>query len=129
MPKPRKPTHLLELCGAFKHDPARGEARANEPVPTGALGEPPSCLNKSQCAIWFELAAQVPPGVLTNADRFTVELTVRLIAKMRRGTAMASDTALLQNCLGRMGLTPSDRSKVSVVPTDTPAKSPFAEFA
>lgn len=127
MSRPRKPTKLIALQGGFRKHPERARARAAEPQPNGELGDPPACLSKVQQRIWYELAEQVPSGVLTNADRILVELTVRLISKMRSGRAMASEVSLLQSCLSRMGLTPADRSRVSSSTPDKP-RNAFAEL-
>jgi hypothetical protein len=127
MSRPRKPTNLIALQGGFRKHPERARARANEPQPQGELGEPPACLGKAQQAVWYELSAQVPAGVLTNADRMLVEISVRLISKMRSGRATAGETSLLQSCLSRMGLTPADRSRVSTSVSDKP-RNAFAEL-
>jgi phage terminase small subunit len=109
---------MLERSGAFDHDPQRREARENEPVPAGPLGEPPEYLTETQKAIWHELAEQVPAGVLTIADRILVEITVKLIARLRdpNERLKAAETNQIIACLARMGLTPADRSKISAKP-------------
>src|SRR4051812_5446681 len=75
MARHRLPTELLERSGAFDHDPQRREARSDEPLPSGPLGDPPEYFSAAQKAIWHELAEQVPEGVLTIADRILVEIT------------------------------------------------------
>ena len=116
MSRPRISTAILEARGAFIHNPGRRVARANEPKPTGQLGRPPKHLASDEKKIWRELARIVPPGVLTNSDRWFVEMTVRLMPCLRQRTVTASQIGQLLQCLGRMGLTPADRSRVSVVP-------------
>ena|SRR5690349_3505407 len=124
MPRPRKPTRVLELTGAFKKDPARGRAREGEPHPEGALGNPPNCLDEVQKARWNELKKQAP--WLTVSDRILVEQTCRLWALERAGTANATQSRLLSTNLGKLGMTPSDRSKVKV-PGERPGKkNPFS---
>lgn len=55
MGRPRKPTKILELSGAFKKDPQRKEARASEPVfPSGAI-EPPDWLDMDAREIWSQV--------------------------------------------------------------------------
>ena len=112
MARPRKPTAVLELTGAFQKNPQR--RRANEPKPTGSLGEPPVDFDEVLRALWQDLARMVPAGVLTNADRWLVELTCRTMRQVRKGTALAAERNLLLSCLSRMGLTPADRSKIAV---------------
>lgn len=112
MARPRKPTAVLELTGAFKKDPQR--KRPNEPKPSGSLGEPPADFDRDLKANWRELACMVPAGVLTNADRWLVELACRTMQHVRKDIALASERNLLLSCLSRMGLTPADRSRIAV---------------
>lgn len=133
MSRPRKPTALLELNGAFRKDPKRGRARASEPIPTGPLGDAPKYFSKRVRDIWNELASLAPAGVLTNADRWLAETTCLLMAKQRRygiggrdGIA-TGELSILNQCLIRIGLTPADRSKVSV-PKRNDAPNPFSEL-
>jgi hypothetical protein len=124
--RPRKPTAAHELSGSFEKHPERKAERANEPKPEGPLGAPPPCFEEGTStgsrliAIWHELVAQVPPGVLTSADRFHVELAVRLTHRIRTSNAKAGDYSRLDILLGKMGMNPADRAKVNVVPTGVP---------
>lgn len=88
--RPRKPTAVLEMSGAFRHNPARKRARAAEPKVLGSLGGPPAhflepsgVMNKYP-EIWNELAAQVPPGVGSMSDRIQFETLVKVTAELRR---------------------------------------------
>lgn len=119
MGRPPKPTNLLQLTGAFKKNPKRGAKRANEPKPEGPLGDPPArFLNPhSPSAVyhlemWHELIGMAPIGVLTSADRWAAELACVLMAKVRYGGFKGGDVAQLSSLMGKMGLTPSDRSRV-----------------
>lgn len=112
MARPRKPTAVLKLTGAFKKDPQR--KRLHEPKPTGSLGDPPADFDDYLKALWRDLVRMVPAGVLTNADRWLVELACRTMRDVKKGTALASERNLLLSCLSRMGLTPADRSKIAV---------------
>lgn len=112
MARPRKPTAVLELTGAFKKDPQR--KRDAEPKPSGPLGEEPLHFDEDLKAIWRELAAMVPARVLTISDRWLVELACRTMQQVRKGTALAAERNLLLSCLSRMGLTPADRAKIAV---------------
>lgn len=85
MARPRKPTAVLEQNGAFDHNPQRRDARESEPIPTGPLGDPPSSLTDVERGIWHELTLQIPPGVLTIADRMVMEVLCALIARHRGG--------------------------------------------
>jgi hypothetical protein len=129
MGRHRLPTEILARNGAFDHDPQRLEDRQDEPVPTGPLGDPPDYFNDKQIEIWHELASQVPPGVLTVADRILVEITCKLIARMRdpEDQLKAAETNQIISCLARMGLTPADRSKIAAKPPDS--EKPADTFA
>jgi hypothetical protein len=134
MTRPRKPTAILELQGAFKKHPERRAAREHEPVASGPLGDPPECLSKEEKAVWVEISALLPPKVGTNADRIAFELMCRITARMREdgigeryGISNGEVTALCNLC-GRFGMTPADRSKIAV-PRPDDADNPFAQIA
>ena len=125
MPKPRKPTsQLSELT--LKRNTGRYADRANEPKPTNILGPPPKHLAPTQKKLWKELVKRIPDGVLYDCDTYIVELTVRLIEKMRTGTLMTSEVSQYRGCLASLGLTPADRSRVSVSEPQTDDE-PFSE--
>jgi hypothetical protein len=136
MSRPRKPTAILELNGAFAKNPKRGRARASEPKPGGPLGDPPAHLSVGGKAAWVELQSFVPANVLTAADRWLVELCCQIMADLRENGRASRlnikgvpgcDSAQLLQGLSKMGLSPSDRSKVSVLSDEKPVNS-FAEL-
>jgi hypothetical protein len=116
MPQPRIPTAILQTRGAFEHDPARGRARANEPVPSGPLGDPPDRLDRDEREAWIELAAILPPGVAMNTDRWALEELVCLKVKCQRRIATAAERSELAKYLSKFGMTPADRSRVCATP-------------
>lgn len=116
MPQPRVPTSILRARGAFKNHPEREKDRVNEPVAKDPLGPPPKHLSKEEKKIWKELAAIIPEGVAFATDRWIVETAVILKAKERAGTILCAERNLLINCLSKMAMTPSDRSKVVAAP-------------
>lgn len=118
MARPRTPTAVLELKGAFRKNPARGRARAGEPKVDRPLGSPPDSLSVEVHAAWCELEEMTPDGVLTYADRWLVEMAARLMDLVRRGLAETKDYSALMRCLASMGLTPVDRSKINLAPPD-----------
>jgi hypothetical protein len=67
-------------------------------------------------AIWVELVSQVPPGVLTVSDRMHVELTCRLMDRVRTKEARSGDYSRLDVLLGKMAMNPADRSRVNLAP-------------
>jgi hypothetical protein len=111
---------VLERRGAFKHDPQRKRDRLDEPKPAAELGEPPEYFTEELIAIWDELAGVCPAGVLTNADRWLVELACQLMLKFRtvglipKVGMTGAELCQLITCLSRMGMTPADRSRVGV---------------
>jgi hypothetical protein len=112
MARPRTPTAIQELKGAFKKDPQR--RRDQEPEHNGPLGAPPPGFDDELTAIWYELDGMVAARVLAKSDRWLVELACRTMRDVRKGQALASERNLLLSCLSRMGLTPADRSKIAV---------------
>lgn len=116
MSRPRTPTAVLEARGAYENHPERRVSREHEPQPTAGIGNAPKHFTAEQKKIWKEFVKIVPPGVLFNSDRWLLETLVVLKSREREGTI--SDTARSQMiaCLGKLGMTPADRSKVSAVP-------------
>jgi phage terminase small subunit len=135
MARPRKPTNVLQLAGAFKKNPDRGRARANEPRPTGAIGDPPDALSEAVRKAWHDTVAEAPPGVLTNADRGILTLVAMLRDHAEHGEIYITregvvtdervwDTkklALLKSCYTELGMTPASRSKVQIKPAEEAA--------
>lgn len=143
MGRPRKTTQQHELSGSFDTHPERKAARALEPIPHGPLGASPACFtaaggcpeeeSERLVAIWDEIVSEVPPGVLTICDRKHLELACRLLNRIRKDLGKSGDYSRLDVLLGKMGMNPSDRSKVSVVPgskpTDGEVSNPFDAIA
>ena len=79
-------------------------------------------------AAWHELVAMAPPGVLTNADRWAVEIAAGLMAEYRKGEMLPAGVGHLRSILGRMGLTPADRAALSI-PQPEKTENKWAKFA
>ena len=128
MSRPRKPTVVHELSGAFRKNPDRARARVNEPQPRAGIGPPPSHLGEDEQRAWDEIVGILPGGVAFNSDRLALEMTAVLLVRFRRDQSEMSAAlfARLEGLLGRFGLTPADRSKI-VVP-DREAKNPFGQL-
>ena len=111
MARPRTPTAELERTGAFVKDPQR----AREDAPTRApLGDPPATLPAEMYETWQELRQIAPVDVLRCADAWVVENAVRLMYSQRTEEKFTmAQMSQLNWCLSRMGMTPSDRSKVN----------------
>lgn len=124
MARPRKPTAALELNGAFRKNPQR---KRQDPATSGPLGEPPATLPEIFHATWFEIASEAPLDVLRVRDRKLVELVARLTYQLRNDPEIpVGKLALLMQCLSRLGMTPSDASKVHA-PKEK-SESPFSKF-
>jgi len=124
-------TMQLTLNGGLKHDPQRYAGRQAEPIPSGPIGNPPKDFSPALKSIWKELKSQSPPGVLTNSERLILEILCRLTLKLRQGTITTGETSQLIACIARLGLTPTDRVRVHVVPTvakPTEEESVFASL-
>lgn len=111
MSRPRTPTNVLELRGAFDKDPQR---RREDPHVEAGLGAPPGYFDEGERAIWREIAESAPEGVLSKSDRLCVEMLVPLIVRLRNREPMkAAERAFMLSTLTRMGCTPADRSRVA----------------
>lgn len=126
MARPRKPTAALELKGAFKKDPKRKAARANEPKVAAPIGPPPNSLEGDAAAIWNEL---IEHGFwLTAADRMLLEIACRLFDMFRVGTLDGGGISKLITALSKLGFSPTDRSKVQAPGSKEPEDNPYSEF-
>lgn len=126
MARPRKPTAVLELKGAFKKDPQRKAARANEPAISDGIGSPPSELGIAEQALWAELAGY---GTwLTAGDRLLLEIACRLMVLFRGNALDGGGISKLITSLAKLGFSPTDRSKVNAPGAKEPEEDPFADF-
>ena len=115
MARPRTATKILELKGAFKVNPER--KRPAEPE--GRAGFParaPAGLTKFQKQAWAEIVKAVPDGVLTGSDLPAVKMVVSLYAEfLEEGIKMPyQHMARLCTEMGKLGLNPSDRARLSI---------------
>jgi hypothetical protein len=128
MPQPRVPTAVLEMRGSFKRHAERKKKRQYEPVVEEPIGGPPANFTEKELETWNELMRLAPGGVLTSADQWSVEVAVKLMAKVREDRANSADIGQLITLLGRFGMTPADRSKVKVsIPVKKPG-NPFTKI-
>lgn len=129
MSRPRKPTETLNQQGAFLKNPQRTRS---DPKTAGPLGAPPKSLPAEAHAIWAELAAEAPLGVLTCADRAMFANLVWLQYQLRQHMAGGGgwkgwQQSALNWLYSHCGMTPSDRSKVNAVSEDGPT-DPGAKY-
>ena len=127
MARPRTPSNVLELRGAFKKDPQR--KRKNEPKPTGSIGHFSAGPIGAQ-EIWNELVLACPQNVLTNADRMALEIAVEYMRQFRQDPVgcPAERVKTLINLLARFGMTPSDRAKLSIPEKNKEVEDPWASL-
>jgi hypothetical protein len=127
MPAHRKPTEVLELSGAFQHNPAR--RRPVGPKSSEPVGPPPVHLAADEAECWYEFTRDAPAGVLTGGDRFALEVLCRLVAKSRRQWLSGAEWANLRAFLGELGASPAARSRVAPAAPEPPAESALDRFA
>ena len=119
MPRPRTPTATLARTGALERDRKRHQGRQNEPEAAELIGEAPDFLLPAQRDAWQYIVERCPAGVLRRADEVLVVACAVLLEKILAGAASPAALTRLHGMLASMGMTPSDRSRVSV---PTPAK-------
>jgi hypothetical protein len=131
MARPKTPSNVLQLNGAYKKNPNRKPDEGTEPELKAGVGEPPEYLDADAKALWHEIVSLACHGVLGDSDRLIVELAATLMAEFRRGgrdetgKPLFSDARLsrLQAALGQLGMTPADRSKVKIPQKAKPANA------
>ena len=116
--RPRTPTAVLELRGAFKNHPSRLRDRKLEPLVTTPLPEPPRRLPKPVRSVWVEMGSY--GFCLTSADKFLVEIAATLMSRYRGDELKSADTSLLIGLLNKIGFSPAERRKLNL-PTRTDA--------
>jgi hypothetical protein len=80
---------------------------------------------------WHDIAAHCHAGVLCRADRIFLEYAANILAQVRKeGPKVTPRLGLrLEAVLARLGMTPSDRSRVSAAPQRTPDDEAEDEFS
>ena len=124
--RPRQPTELLELKGAYQKDPQR--KRPPAPRSLHGLGNPPSHFKDDEIEVWREIVGNAPDRVLTAGDRLTVEMVARLVAKFRADWLTGAEFGTLKSCLTELGWTPASRSKITTLPEDDAPAGEFSAF-
>lgn len=126
MGRPRTPTNVLDARGSFKKHPERQREDAEA---AGALGEPPEYFSDEQLGTWSELIAAAPRDVITESDRFALELAAVMLAQFRNDPAEFPATKLvrLEALLGKFGMTPADRARIGGR-KEKPKGNPFGDL-
>ena len=126
MARPRKPTNVLEMSGAFKKDPQRKRQDAET---AGPLGNAPAHINGAVLNAWNEIVKSAPREVLTGSDALAIEVAANLLAQFRENPVEfpAAKLVRLEALLGKFGMTPADRAKVGGK-KDAPKGNAFADL-
>jgi phage terminase small subunit len=130
--RPAKPTKLHVVQGTDRPD--RMKKRVREPVPTGAIGDPPSWLQPEAKRVWREIVAGYGEvAVLTILDRQQLMTYCQMFArwveseKAREYVPLpASFIATMASLGGKLGLNPSDRTRLRT--PAPPERDPFDEL-
>lgn len=122
MPRPRTPSNILELRGAYKLNPQR---RRVDLEGVGDLPAPPSCFTDDEREAWETLAAIAPPGTLTGSDGPSLAAMAILYARMLQ-TRSVKDIAELRAWVGQYGFSAAGRAKLGV--TKQKPQTKFSEF-
>ena len=115
MGKQRTATSILEARGAFKKNPDR--KREAEPIVKEPLNNtPPPHLNEMEAECWHEIIGLAPAGVLTAADKMSVEMIAILMTEFRLNKAETTAAIInrLAQELTKLGLNPSGRAGLVV---------------
>lgn len=116
MARPRLPRAKAELEGRDKINAGRFKNR-KEPTPKGELGDPPEWMGGEQRSVWKTFQNEIP--WLTHSHRGLVEIATFIRARLTAGEECGVQALnLLRQCLGQMGATPSDASKVTLPDDD-----------
>jgi phage terminase small subunit len=124
MARPFKPLAVHELNGTLKNRPGRAARRANEPQVEDGIGNPPKHLTSDAKKVWNELRRTIT--WLTIADRIVVQMVAKLTVKLNSGDISHREMQFLSSLCSRLGMTPSDRAKVSAQPKHTKAEDEFS---
>ena len=120
MGRPRKPTAHLELVGAFKKNPQR--TREGEPVSDESALPHPEMSENGRKAFAFLMETAVP-GVLQKMDSAYLALTCELLGDIwHGGNRNTADYKKAADMLAKLGMTPTERSKVVVAKKEKPNK-------
>lgn len=115
MARPRLPRAKALVQGSDIIHPERHLHR-NEPT-AAPLGKPPKWMTPAQTTAWQTFEAEAP--WLNYSHRGLVEIASVVRARLASGQDVGVQAmGLLRLCLGSMGMTPTDASKVSWAPEE-----------
>ena len=134
MARPRTPSNILELRGAFRAHPER--AREDAPGAAPFNRDPPAHLPMPTRRAWAYVVARLPQITLTSSDELCIEQCARTLAAIWSLESRMGELAgslpeskrmndSLVRLLGELGMTPRSRTTFAAAPRD-PAANPFA---
>ena len=109
MGRPRTPSNVLELRGAFKKNPARRRKDAEGAAPF--CEQPPPHLPAGAVPAWNYIASRLPRISLYSCDEIAVEVAARLLAAYWLNGDLKIQSEL-RLWLAKLGMTPGDRTKI-----------------
>jgi hypothetical protein len=128
--KNKQPLEMAILNGQAAHNPQR--YRNKVPKNEFDLGEPPEHVMMITGApeAWAEFQKFCVPGVLTEAERHTIEIGALLMAEFRSNPIQFPTTRLsvLLSILSKLGMNPCDRQKLGVPNAGEKAENKFSKF-
>lgn len=131
-PRP-KPTVLHKLEGTYRPDRHR-KRRAQEPMPEGALKEPPQSLTADEQAEWQYVIRHAPIGLLTKLDRDLLVLWCQATVQSWRAETLnelVKAGNLMLRVSDRLGFSPAARPQIKIDPPTTRPEvvpDPWAEL-
>ena|SRR5258705_11938926 len=119
MARPRVPLIKAQVTGRTIRNPNRFKDR-KEPKSNGPLGDPPRWFkNQIQKDAWNTFRDELP--WLNHSHRSLIEIAATIRARVMTGDDIGVKALnLLRQCLGQMGATPSDASKVNMPAGEEP---------
>jgi hypothetical protein len=114
---PRAPLAKLKASGTLDKNPNKYRGRT-EPQ-TAPLGKPSTNLTKQEVVMWHAYQREAP--WLREGDRSLVEFACQLRAKMhsKKGLDLQEGNMFIR-VLSKLGMTPTDRSRVCIADPDKP---------
>lgn len=107
---PRAPLAKLKASGTLDKNPSKYRDR-KEPQ-SRPIGKPSRCLKKREVEAWHAFMHEAP--WLREGDRRLLEMACVLTARFWSGKATNDDMRFLTTLLSKMGMTPTDRSRVLI---------------
>lgn len=129
MPRPRTPLAKAHLTGRNKVNPARFTGR-NEPLIAEDLGHAPDWLIDTDITkprdAWEQMRDSIP--WLNSSHRGITAIAATVMGRMMAGQDVGIQSMnLLRQCLGQMGATPADASRVGL-PAGPSEPDPAEEY-